>query len=683
MRKQLLVVLAFLLSFIALGAEAVYEVREIEVSKNREVPVEVIKSVMESTAGEGYSTETMVEDYKRIKNLEYIDDVVIYPRLYNAGIKLSVEVKEAKNVKELLMAKDIIPLSERETIDKSLIVSAIEIYGNRYVSREDIMKEIPVQVGSYFSRTQVLDGQKNILNTGFFRDVNPEVYRYGDGVLVRYTLIENPVITGVKIYGNSVYSTEELMEEIKTVPGEIYNINTLREDKDRLLAKYHEDGYILTEFTDIGMNDNYELELSLSEGVVREVQLRKMVTKQKGARRQPTDNILKTKEYVVRRELDIKEGEVYNLNDFQSSSRALMRLGHFKNVKPEYKDIPGDPDGKIVVLLFDEERTASLQGAISYGSEVGLLGSISIKDTNWKGRGQELGVTFEKSDSDYSKFSIDFQDPWIKDTDRISWGWSLYKSQYEDDDSVLFYDVNTYGAKFNVGKGLTRNLRFSIGTKVEYVTEDADDDEEGYGGRTDSYGLVSLFPSLTYDNRNHFWNPTEGEYARLQLEGGYAGGYDSDAFGNISLEGRKYHRGFWKDNTFAYRVIGGIMTDSTKESQRYRVGGGSTLRGYDGSYYRGTKKFTATIENRSQLNDIFGVALFVDAGRAWNQDGRDPKYKDTGRDEESIPSDLGVGAGFGLRLNTPLGPLRFDFGWPVGDSDSSGMEFYFNMGHTF
>lgn len=683
MRKQLLVVLAFLFSFVALGADAVYEVKEIEVTKNREVPVEVIKSVMESKVGEGYSTETMVADYKRIKNLEYIDDVVIYPRLYNAGIKLSIEVKEARDVKELLKAKDIIPLSERETIDKSLIVSAIEIFGNRYVSREEIMDKIPVQVGSYFSRSQVLEGQKNILNTGFFRDVNPEVYRYGEGVLVRYTLIENPVITGVRIHGNTVYSTEELMKEVHTKPGEIYNINTLREDKDRILAKYHENGYILTEFTDIGMNDNYELEFYLAEGVVREIQLRKMVTKQKGARRQPTDNILKTKDYVITRELDVKEGEVYNLNDFQSSSRALMRLGHFKNVKPEYKDIPGDPNGKILVLLFDEERTASLQGAISYGSEVGLLGSISIKDTNWKGRGQELGVTFEKSDSDYSKFSIDFQDPWIKDTDRISWGWSIYKSQYEDDDSVLFYDVNTYGARFNVGKGLTRNLRFSVGTKAEYITEDADDDEEGYGGRTDSYGLFSVFPSLTYDNRNHFWNPTEGEYAKLQLEGGYAGGNNSDAFGNISLELRKYHRGLWKDNTFAYRVVGGIMTDSTKESQRYRVGGGSTLRGYDGSYYRGTQKLTATLENRTQLNDIFGITLFVDAGRAWNQDPTDPKYKDTGRDEESFPSDLGVGAGFGLRLNTPLGPLRFDFGWPVGDSDNSGMEFYFNMGHTF
>lgn len=678
MRKQLLVVLAFLLSLVAFGVEAAYEIKEIEVTKNREIPVEVIKSVLESKIGEGYSTETMVEDYKRVKDLEYIENVTIYPRLYSGGIKLSIEVEEVKNVKELLEAKDIIPLSERETVDKSLIVKAIEIFGNRYVSREDIMKEIPVEVGAYFSRTRVLDGQKNILNMGFFRDVKPEVYNYGDGVLVRYTLMENPVITGVKISGNTVYSTEELMNEIQTKPGEIYNINTLREDKDRILAKYHENGYILTEFIDIGMNDRYELELELGEGVVRDIQLRKMVTKQKGARRQPTDNILKTKEYVVRRELDIKDGEVYNLNDFQSSSRALMRLGHFKNVKPEYKDIPGDPAGKIIVLLFDEERTASLQGAISYGSEVGLLGSISIKDTNWKGRGQELGVTYEKSDSDYSRFSIDFQDPWIKDTDRISWGWSVYKSQYEDDDSFLFYDVDTYGLKFNVGKGLTRNLRFSIGTKVEYVTEDDED-----GSRTDSYGLFSIFPSLTYDNRNHFWNPTQGEYARLQLEGGYAGGYESDVFGNVTLEGRKYHRGFSKNNTFAYRAIAGKMTDGTKESQRFRVGGGGTLRGYDGSYYRGKDQLTLTAENRTQLNDMFGIALFVDAGRAWNQDGRDSKYNDTGRDDESIPDDLGIGAGFGFRLNTPLGPLRFDFGWPVGDSDSSGMEFYFNMGHTF
>lgn len=674
MRKQLLVLLTFLFSLLAFGDDANYLVKEIEVTNNREVPVEVVQSVMESRVGENYSTTKMVEDYKRIKNLSYIEDVVIYPKIYDAGIKLSIEIKEKEDSKKILEDSGIIPLSERENIDKSLVVNSIEIYGNRYISREDILNMIPVKTGGYFSKKKVLDGQKNIINSGYFREVTPEVYKYGEGVLVRYNLTENPVITGINIYGNTVYSTEELMKGIKTEPGKIYNLNTLREDKDGIIAKYHEGGYALTELANIGLNDSYELEIYLSEGVIRDIQFRKMVTKQKGARRKATDNVLKTKDYVIERNLEFKVGEVFDYNKYQESIKNLMKSGNFKNIKPEYKTIPGDPDGRIVVMLFDEERTASLQGSLSYGSEVGFLGSLSVKDTNYKGRGQDFGVTYEKSDSDYSKFSLDFQDPWIKDTERISWGWSLYKSQYEDDDSELFYDVNTYGFKVNAGKGITKNVRLSLGTKVEYVTEDDED-----GDRTDDYGLTSIFPAITYDTRNHFWNPTEGEYAKLQVEGGYAGGYDAGAFGNTTLELRKYHRGFWKTNTFAYRAIGGIMTDSTKESQRFRVGGGSSLRGYDGGYYKGTEKLTFTVENRSQINDVLGFVVFVDAGRAWNQDGRDTSYEHDG----DFPDDIGVGAGVGMRLNTPLGPLRFDFGWPVGDTDESGMQFYFNMGHTF
>ncbi len=674
MRKQLLVLLTFIFSLLAFGEDANYLVKEIEVTNNREVPVEVIQSVMKSKVGEDYSTKKMVEDYKKIKMLNYVEDVVIYPKLYDAGIKLSVEIKEKKDVKKILEEVGIIPLSERESVDKSLVVNSIEVYGNRYITREEILELVPVKVGGYFSKRKVLDGQKNILNSGYFREVTPEVYKYGEGVLVRYNLSENPVITGFNIYGNTVYSTEELMKEIKTEPGKIYNLNTLREDKDRIMAKYHESGYALTELANIGLNDNYELEIYLSEGIVRDVQFRKMVTKQKGARRKATDNRLKTKDYVIKRELEFKEGEVFDYNKYQESIKNLMRLGNFKNIKPEYKSIPGDPDGRIVVMLFDEERTASLQGSISYGSEVGFLGSLSVKDTNYKGKSQNLGVTYEKSDSDYSKFSIDFQDPWIKDTDRISWGWSVYKSQYEDDDSFLFNEVENYGFKVNVGKGLTKKVRVSLGTKVEYVTEDDED-----GNRTDDYGLASIFPAITYDTRNHFWNPTEGEYAKLQVEGGYAGGYDSDVFGNLTLELRKYHRGLWKKNIFAYRAIGGVMTDSTKESQRFRVGGGSTLRGYDGGYFKGKEKITFTVENRTQINDVLGFVIFLDAGRAWNQNGIDPYYVNDG----DFPDDIGYGAGVGLRLNTPLGPLRFDFGWPVGDTDQSGMQFYFNMGHTF
>ena len=664
-----------------------------EVINNREIPFEIILENMKSKEGEKFVTDNMIEDYKSIKGLEYVNDVSIQPTVYDGGIKLTVDITENRDAKSMLEKKGIIPLSERGKVDTSLLVNSVEFIGNHYVSTKELMEKVPVKVGSYFSKNKVIEGHKNLIESGYFRDVIPDAVKSGKGVKVIYEVMENPILNGVNIIGNTVYTTEDLMKVIKTEPGKIFNINTIREDRDRILKKYQDDGYTLTDVTDIGINGNLELEIYLSEGTVRDIQFKKMVTKQKGARRKPTDDVLKTKTYVIERELEFSKDEIFNSKKYDETVKNLMRLGHFKNVKYESRDIPGDPDGKTIVLLLDEERTAILQGAISYGSEIGLLGTISIKDTNWKGKGQELGFTFEKSDEDYTSFSINFYDPWIKDTDRISWGWSLYKNSYEDDDSKLFHKIDTIGAKFNIGKGLTKNVRLSLGTKFEYVEERAQKGKfyENGGkyywsnggpevrGIDDDYFIWSLFPSLTYDTRNHFWNPTAGEYAKLQLEGGYAGGYDGDVFGNVTLELRKYHRGFFKNNTFAYKVVGGIMTDSTKEAQRFWVGGGSTLRGYDGGFFKGTQKLVGTIENRTQINELLGFVVFFDAGRAWKQNGRDLEY---GQDAD-FPDKVATTAGVGLRLNTPIGPLRFDFGWPVGDKMDSGMEFYFNMGQSF
>lgn len=694
MRKQIAVLLVFLLSIISFADVTVYDIKKIEIINNREIPYEVILDSMKSKEGQKYATENMIVDYKAIKDLEYVAEVSIYPTVYDNGIKLTVDITEKKDTKALLEEKGIIPLSEREKVDTTLVITDIEIMGNTHVTTKEIKDMMPIQTGGYFSRNRVIEGHKNLIESGYFRDVIPDVVKTGKGVKVIYSVLENPIINGINIIGNTVYTTDELMQVIQTEPGKIFNINTIRGDRDRIIQKYQDGGYVLAEVTDIGLNGNLELEIYLSEGVVRNIEFKKMVTKQKGARRKATDDVLKTKDYVIAREVEFKENEIFNSKAYDETVQNLMRLGHFKNVKYEVRDIPGDPDGKNIVLLLDEERTAILQGAISYGSEIGLLGTISIKDTNWKGKGQELGFTFEKSDEDYTSFSINFYDPWIKDTDRISWGWSIYKNTYEDDDSAIFNEIDTIGAKFNVGKGITKNVRLSLGTKLEYVEEGSDHSKftaangkyywdsaktNEAKGLDDKYYIWSLFPSITYDTRNHFWNPTAGEYARLQLEGGYASGYEGDMFGNITLELRKYHAGFFKKNTFAYRVVGGIMTDSTKEGQRFWVGGGSTLRGYDGGFYKGTKKLVGTIENRTQLNDILGFVVFFDAGRAWDYRGRDLSYQH----DDSFANDIAMAAGVGLRINTPIGPLRFDFGWPIRNDDTSGMEFYFNMGQSF
>ncbi|MFR4477782.1 MAG: outer membrane protein assembly factor [Fusobacterium sp.] len=694
MRKQLVALMVFLLGLLSFAAESNYSIKKIEVVNNREIPYEIILDVMVSKEGNKFVTENMIEDYKNIKGLEYVADVAVQPTVYDGGIKLIVNVLENRDAKSALEKNGIIPLSERGKVDTSLLVNSVEFVGNQYVSRDELAKLVPIKVGGYFSKNKVIEGHKNLIESGYFRDVVPDAVKSGNGVKIIYSVMENPILNGVNIIGNTVYTTDELMKVIKTEPGKVFNINTIREDRDRILRKYQDDGYTLTEVADVVINGNLELEIYLSEGKVRDIQFKKMVTKQKGARRKPTDDVLKTKDYVIERELEFSKDEIFNSKKYDESVKNLMRLGHFKNVKYEARPIPGDPDGRTIVLLFDEERTAILQGAISYGSEIGLLGTLSIKDTNWKGKGQELGVTFEKSDEDYSSFSVNFYDPWIKDTDRISWGWSIYKNTYEDDDSALFNRIDTIGAKFNIGKGITKNVRLGIGTKLEYVEEEADKDKFKYEngnyywregdqsevkGMDDKYFIWSIFPSITYDTRNHFWNPTAGEYAKLQLEGGYANGYDGDVFGNVTLELRKYHRGLFKNNTFAYKVVGGIMTDTTKEGQRFWVGGGSTLRGYEGGFFKGTQKLVGTIENRTQINDLLGFVVFFDAGRAWKYAGRAQDYYHNA----DFPDKIATTAGVGLRLNTPIGPLRFDFGWPVGDKMDDGMEFYFNMGQSF
>lgn len=696
MRKQLMVLLSFIFMLVAYGSETQvtsYKIQEVLVKNNIEVPEATIINMMSEKVGDNFSTENMISDYKKIKELEYVDNVTLYPEYSNDGINVVVKIQEKENAKELLTKQGIIPMSERDVVDKSIIVKDVRIYGNTNVTKKEILEMVPIKVGGYYSKKRIADGYENLRKSGLFRQVVPDIKKQGNGIIVEFSLIENPVITGVNIIGNTLYTTEELMLDFKTKSGKVLNVNNLREDTSKMLKRYHDEGYVLAKVLDVSLNNSYEVEIFLTEGVTRNIEYKKMVTKQRGERRLPTDNLLKTREYVIGREVELRENTIFNINEYNETVKNLMRLGYIKNVKYETRDIMGDPDGQTVVLLIEEDRTARIQGAISYGSELGLLGMLSLEETNWQGRGQDASLTFEKSDDDYTSFSINFSDPWIKDTDRISWGWSLYRNEYENDDSEAFSQIETSGFRVNVGKGLSKYVRINLAGKVEYIETSPNSDltqaqikDRGY--YDDKYWLYSLTPSISYDTRNNRLDATRGEFYKFGVEVGYATGVDADYFTNATLEARKYHKGFFKDNSFAYRIVLGVQSDSTKESQRYWVGGGSTIRGFDGGDFKGTKKAVMNIENRTRFNDVLGGVIFFDIGRAWDYKGIDQGYMGNGTAnsvsyDEKFPNDIAMSAGVGLRINTPMGPLRFDFGWPIGDDRRSGMEFYFNMGQSF
>jgi len=696
--KKLLIALLFVISLTSFSTMVNLPIKSVEVVNNQQVPASLIKETLKLKEGARFSTEALLADFNALKETGYFEDVILQPISYDGGVRIVVDVVEKENVVDLLKEKGVAVNTLREDTDKSIVISSVKFTGNSRVTTAELLDITQLKAGEYFSRSRVEDAQRRLLATGKFSEVRPDAQVANGKMALSFAVVENPIVKSIVITGNHTIPTSTIMSALTTKPGSVQNYNNLREDRDKILGLYQAEGYTLVNITDMSTDENGTLHISIVEGIVKKIEVKKMVTKQKGNRRTPNDDVLKTKDYVIDREIEIQPGKIFNVKEYDATVDNLMRLGIFKNVKYEARSIPGDPEGIDLILLIDEDRTAELQGGVAYGSETGLMGTLSLKDSNWRGKNQQFGFTFEKSNKDYTGFALDFYDPWIKDTDRVSWGWGAYKTDYGDEDSILFHEIDTVGFKVNIGKGLGKNFTLSLGTKVEYIKEKHEDgklrkanNDKWYykeknkwreiEGVDDKYWLWSIYPYISYDTRNNYLNPTSGLYAKWQIEGGHAGGYKSGNFGNTTLELRTYHKGLFKNNTFAYKVVGGIASNSTKESQKFWVGGGNSLRGYDGGFFKGSQKLVATIENRTQLNDIIGIVVFADAGRAWKQNGRDPSYT---RDNKDFGHNIGTTAGVGIRLNTPIGPLRFDFGWPVGNKmDDDGMKFYFNMGQSF
>ena len=697
--KKILIAFLFVISLTSFSTMVNLPIKSVEVVNNQQVPASLIKNTLKLKEGTKFSTEALLADFNALKETGYFEDVILQPTSYNGGVRIVVDVVEKENVVDLLKEKGVAINTLREDTDKSIVISSVKFIGNSRVTTSELLDITQLKAGEYFSRSRVEDAQRRLLATGKFSEVRPDAQVANGKMALSFEVVENPIVKSIVITGNHAIPTSTIMSALTTKPGSVQNYNNLREDRDKILGLYQAEGYTLVNITDMSTDENGTLHISIVEGIVRKIEVKKMVTKQKGNRRTPNDDVLKTKDYVIDREIEIQPGKIFNVKEYDATVDNLMRLGIFKNVKYEARSIPGDPEGIDLILLIDEDRTAELQGGVAYGSETGLMGTLSLKDSNWRGKGQEFGFTFEKSNKNYTGFALDFYDPWIKDTDRVSWGWGAYKTDYGDEDSILFHEIDTVGFRVNIGKGLWKDFRLSIGTKVEYIKEkhqdgrlrqanngkwyykDSKNKWHEIEGVDDKYWLWSIYPYISYDTRNNYLNPTSGLYGKFQIEVGHAGGYKAGNFGNVTLELRAYHKGLFKKNTFAYKVVGGVASNSTKESQKFWVGGGNSLRGYDGGFFKGSQKLVATIENRTQINDIIGFVVFADAGRAWKQNGRDPSYT---RDNSHFGHNIGTTAGVGIRLNTPIGPLRFDFGWPVGNKmDDDGMKFYFNMGQSF
>ena len=660
------------------------KVGTIQFSQLKEIPEEFLREKIPVKEGDVYSNKSLSEIYLALKRLNYISNVNVYPQQEGDTVNLVVEVDETANALEAAKRAE---TAQDLTQKTEFVVSKVDVKGLEKISKEEALKNVKVKEGDQFIPQEAIDGAQKIFQTGLFASVEPSVEREANNtVAITYIVEENPIVKDIEISGNTLFTEAQLEQALGIKEGELLNGNLLNPDNNGIIKLYNKGGYTTARIETINVSKEGDIKIGLTEGMVDSVVFKKVNSKRENERSTEYKAKLRTKPYIFERSQSVKPGEILESKNVEATIRDLYRTGIFTSIEPVVSGSETDPNARSVEFLVEESPTTTINGSISYGTSVGLVGGLKLADTNFLGRGQEASINLEASNKGDKTFDISWFDPWIRNTERIQAGGSIYWRESVDDNAgpLDVEKVKRIGTRWTIGKGLNDKIYVRLSARYDHYKEIL-----GSKQINDTYNLIALTPSLIYDSRDNSYAPTKGIYSTLTYEKGDLI-KDKRKYDQFEADLRAYHHTFFKDkNVMAYRVVWGSTGSGTPDALRFSIGGAETLRGYEYGKFEGFNKFHATVENRTQINKTLQFVTFFDIGNAWQKStvvgGR--KINTPDRHNASNFADLKKGVGVGIRLNTPIGPLRFDYGWPLDPEEKGGQKtggkFYFSFGQTF
>jgi len=403
----------------------------------------------------------------------------------------------------------------------------------------------------------------------------------------------------------------------------------------------------------------------------------------------------KTADKIIRRELEIAEGEWFSASKIDESKQRVTRLGYLEDVRIENRRSAMDGYVDLVVHVTEKD-TGSFQLGAGFSSLESFVFTAQVSKYNFLGRVQT--VTFQMVQSGLrSIFNIQFFEPYFFDTD---WTFSLNLYDYTQDFTDFTKDSS--GGEIGFGYRLTRDLILSLYYRFEYVQT-----EIGGWRQRSTVPISRIFGagitsrsqlSLPYDTRDNVIFPTSGQYSSLSVEHAapYTGS-DTD-FTRALLRTRWYFPLFWKVVAKLNGTLGYIYSPDPAGVpiyERFLVGGIFTVRGFQrnslGPYIHvariyapdstltrfvvgGNKELIFNAEIEFPILEAVGIkgVLFFDAGNAYNED------------ENIDLLGLRTAVGFGIRWWSPVGPLRFEWGFPLAPKeDEDAIVFEFTIGNPF
>ena len=538
-------------------------------------------------------------------------------------------------------------------------VTAVKITGISTVGENTVLSVVKTKAGDKANPDTIKQDLQSIYDTGYFFDVVANFTEVPEGVQVTYTVMENPVLKDVVIKGNTKVTTEKIKSIMTVKPGTVLNAKTLNDNMRAVEQYYHDQGFILAKLSDVNMGKDGVLTATVNEGILEGIAV-------KGNE--------KTKTYVITREIRLKTGEVFNVKDARRSMQKVYNLGFFEDVNMKLN--PGkEPNAIVLETSVVEQKTGTISVGAGYSTADGIIGIIELGDSNFRGIGDKIRIHWEfGGNASNRNYEFGYTKPWIDDK-QTSVGFSLYDmtNRYTNYATQTYqettYDRQRKGWEVTLGRPTGEFIQNYITLKhrddkyIKYIagTDYSNDSQYLYDnfGTTRSVTLMRI-----YDNRDNIFNPTEGKRFSLSSEiAGKAFGGDFD-FNKYTAEGRQYFK-VGKEQVLAVRLITGYGTGRMPEALKFAVGGADTLRGYNDDQFKGNKMFAATAEYRFPVAKKVQGAFFGDVGKAWDDGG----YKLT---------DLKLGIGVGIRVTTPLGPIKLDYA-----RGSEGGRTHFSFGGQF
>jgi len=622
------------------------------------------------------------------------------------------------------------------TEGKKTGVKQIRFVGNRYYSDyrlKDVIKTSESNFLSFLKTTDVYDpdrieADRDLLRRFYlkhgFADVRivSAISEYDpalEAFIVTFTIEEGDQYTfgQVDVQSNvKSIDANSVASSLKAKPGATYNAEAVEKSVEALSVDVARRGYPFAVVRPRGDRDfqtrKINVVFTVDEGArayIERIQIR---------------GNTRTRDYVIRREFDIAEGDAYNRALIDRAERRLKNLNYFKSVK--ITNEPGtSPDRVVVNVDVEEMSTGEFSISGGYSTQDGWLGEVSIGERNLLGRGQaaRASVTYGQR---ARGFELSFVEPYFLDY-RMALGLDFFAKE-TNGQQYTSYDTQTIGGAVRLGfelrEDLTLQLRYSLYQQELSLQEGfsncyaAVPYNPAGGNGCAANSIVPSLPvrlsldqgpvltslagySLIYNTLDNNRNPTQGIRAELKQELAGLGGDVN--FLRTSGDLRFYHE-VVPDYIALLRLQAGNITGWGGKDLRFidmYQGGPNLVRGFrqngfgprDLTPYTtqdalgGTNYWAASLELQIPLYFIpkdvgIRAAIFADAGSVWNYKGPTAALGETMTFVDSNAVRSSVGAG--LVWDSPFGPLRFDYAIPITkQSYDIVQEFRFGGGTRF